>query len=295
MQNEVKLTIAGILGLIVLFVLWLSFCTIDEGRKGVILTFGEISKTVDSGLHFKAPFIQSLKEYDMRVQKATFGRVDEDDENPILSAYSYDQQIIESYRVSITYQLDPNRIEDIYRNFGRSEENDLFLTVVSPTVQQVTKAIFGQYTAQTIVQERFKLEKEIENTLINTLKKYPVIILSTQLEDVNFSRTYETIIEQTALKKQEIEKAKNELQRIEIESQQQIAQAEAKNKAVKLEADAKAYQIAVQAKAEADAIQMKGEALRANKELVELTKAERWNGVLPQTVLGDTTPLMQIK
>ena len=231
----------------------------------------------------------------MRVQKATFGRVDEDDKNPILSAYSYDQQIIESYRVSITYQLDPNRIEDIYRNFGRSEENDLFLTVVSPTVQQVTKAIFGQYTAQTIVQERFKLEKEIENTLINTLKKYPVIILSTQLEDVNFSRTYETIIEQTALKKQEIEKAKNELQRIEIESQQQIAQAEAKNKAVKLEADAKAYQIAVQAKAEADAIQMKGEALRANKELVELTKAERWNGVLPQTVLGDTTPLMQIK
>ena len=33
MQNEVKLTIAGILGLIVLFVLRLSFYTIDEGRK----------------------------------------------------------------------------------------------------------------------------------------------------------------------------------------------------------------------------------------------------------------------
>ena len=42
-------------------------------------------------------------------------------------------------------------------------------------------------------------------------------------------------------KKQEIEKARNELKRIEIESQHLVAKAEAANKATRLKADAEAY------------------------------------------------------
>lgn len=68
--------------------------------------------------------------------------------------------------------------------------------------------------------------------------------------DINFSKSYENVIEQTAQKKkQEIEKARNELKRIEIESQHLVAKAEAANKATRLKADAEAYQITVRAKA----------------------------------------------
>ena len=77
------------------------------------------------------------------------------------------------------------------------------------------------------------------------------------------------MIEQTAQKKMEIEKAANELSRIQIESKQQIAQAEAQNEAIKLQADAKAYQIRVEAQAQADAIKMRAEALKSNPELVD--------------------------
>lgn len=301
MRKEIKLTIAGVAVAAVLLGGFLSTNVIDEGEKGVVLTFGEISKTWDPGLHFKIPFIQSLKTYSTRVQKTKFGRDinDERSNSPLLSAYSSDQQIIESYSLSVTWAYDPMQIEKVYKYFGTASSDAVFTTVVSPTVIQTTKAILGQYTAQTIVQERTKLDAQIEESLKTELKDFPINVLSVQFEDVNFSRRYEDMLEQTAQKKMEIEKANNELQRIQIESRQQVAQAEAQNQAIKLQADAKAYQIRVEAEAEADAIKMRAEALKSNPELVDLTIAEKWDGSVPQTVVAgegkSVVPLMNIK
>ncbi len=254
-QNRfVSRVIFSVVALIIFGILFFSSVfTIDAGTRGLILTFGNVTRTVDSGLHFKIPFIQTLKLYNVRVQKATFGAQEGQRNQRVLSAYSFDQQIIESYRISITYQYDATKLVELYQSFGMGDDTGIFSTVVSPIVQQVTKVIFGQFTAQTIVQERAKLEEAIDTNLKAKLARYPVSILSIQLEDVNFSKSYEATIEQTAEKKMEIEKAKNELQKIEIESQQQVAQAEAKSAALKLETDARAYQIGVQAKAEAEA------------------------------------------
>ena len=264
-----------------------SFFTVDAGEKAVVLTFGEISRTADPGLHIKIPFVQTVKKFNVRVQKATFGRGEGAlAEQPVLSAYSFDQQIIESYRLSITWSYDADKIDQVYKYFGTGVSDNIFHTVISPVVQQSTKTILGQYTAVTIVQDRAKLDHSIAQIMEEQLKEYPVKILSIQLEDVNFSKNYESIIEQTAQKKQEVETARNELQKVQIESQKQVAQAEAENKAIKLQADAEAYRITVQAKAEADAIKLKGDALRNNKELVDLTIAEKWDGSVPQTVVA---------
>ncbi len=238
-----------------------SFFTVDAGEKAVVLTFGEISRTADPGLHMKIPFVQTVKKFNVRVQKATFGRGEGALANqPVLSAYSFDQQIIESYRLSITWSYDADKIDQVYKYFGTGVSDNIFHTVISPVVQQSTKTILGQYTAVTIVQDRAKLDHSIAQIMEEQLKEYPVKILSIQLEDVNFSKNYESIIEQTAQKKQEVETARNELQKVQIESQKQVAQAEAENKAIKLQADAEAYRITVQAKAEADAIKLKGDA-----------------------------------
>ena len=277
-----------------------SFYTVDAGEKAVVLTFGEISSTADAGLHFKLPFIQTVKKFNVRVQKATFGRGEGALANqPVLSAYSYDQQIIESYRLSITWSYDADKIDQVYKYFGTGVSDNIFHTVISPVVQQSTKTILGQYTAVTIVQDRAKLDHSIAQVMEQQLKEYPVKILSIQLEDVNFSKNYESIIEQTAQKKQEVETARNELQKVQIESQKQVAQAEAENKAIKLQADAEAYRITVQAKAEADAIRLKGDALRSNRELVDLTIAEKWDGSVPRTVVArghgsSVVPLLNI-
>lgn len=285
------------LGAVVFFIFGLIFANVyivDQGEKAVVTNFGEISKTWSAGFHVKIPFVQSVKRYSVRVQKTVFG-----DEDRVLSAYSNDQQIIENYAIAITWNYDPTRIEDVYKYFGTSDDESVFQTVVSPTIQQTSKTIFGQFTAQTIVQDRAKLDNALEHRIKEQLSKYPIQIISVQIIDINFSKTYENVIEQTAQKKQEIEKSRNELKRIEIETQQQVAKAEAENRAIKLKADAEAYQISVKAKAESDAIKLKAEALKANKDLVDLKLAEKWNGTVPQTVVVNdgksVLPLLNIE
>ena len=196
-------------GLFALYIIFAVVNVVDEGEKAVILTFGEISDTWDPGLHVKLPLVQSIETYSLRVQKATFGESNypHGEDEDILTAYSNDQQIIESYALSMTWSYDGNRVADVYKHFGSDRSGAVFNSVVRPTVVQVTKAILGQYTAQTIVQERAKLDTAIEDSLKKQLANLPINILSVQFEDVSFSEKYEEVLEQTAQKKMEIEKA----------------------------------------------------------------------------------------
>ncbi len=72
------------------------------------------------------------------------------------------------------------------------------------------------------------------------------------------------------------------------------AQAEADSQVAQAKADALATEL--RGKAEAEAIKARAQALASNQNLVELTKAERWNGVLPTTVLPNgALPFIDIK
>ena len=213
-----KLMLGGI-GAVALGAAAMLFCAasvyvIDEGERAVLTRFGTIEDVWDPGIHLAVPLIERAKVYSVRVQKSVFGG---DEENK-LQAYSNDQQIIDSYRISITWQYDPLRIKDAYKFFKTDEDNSVFYTVVAPLVQQTSKQLLGQFTASTIIQERSKLDTAFDRMLKEELKRYPINVISVQIEDVSFSESYDRVVEQTAQKKMEIEKARNELQRIEIES-----------------------------------------------------------------------------
>lgn len=60
------------------------------------------------------------------------------------------------------------------------------------------------------------------------------------------------------------------------------AQAKADAEIIQAKADAEKVRLA--GEAEAAAIRAKGEALKENQQLVELTAAEKWNGILPTTM-----------
>ncbi len=110
-----------------------------------------------------------------------------------------------------------------------------------------------------------------------------------QIEDITFSNQYETAVE---LRMQAIVKQ----QQAEADKQKRIIDADALAYEVKAAADAKAHQIEVQGKAEAGAIQARGDALRNNPALPTLVASEKWNGVLPTTMMpGNTVPFINVK
>jgi regulator of protease activity HflC (stomatin/prohibitin superfamily) len=66
--------------------------------------------------------------------------------------------------------------------------------------------------------------------------------------------------------------------------------------ATRSQAEADAEAIRLRGEAEADAIQARGEAIRANPLLIDLTKAENWNGQLPSTMIpGSTVPFLEVQ
>lgn len=88
-----------------------------------------------------------------------------------------------------------------------------------------------------------------------------------------------------------VEATQKTLQR-EQEVQQRIAEANMAREQAKGEADA----VLTKAKAEADAIKMRGDALRENPGVMELEAINKWNGVLPTTMIpGASTPFVPVK
>ncbi len=67
-MNQNKAILTGVLGLILIFVLFSSCYVVYEGRQVVITQFGKPIRSVnEAGLHFKLPFIQDVRRIDLRI------------------------------------------------------------------------------------------------------------------------------------------------------------------------------------------------------------------------------------
>lgn len=295
-MNAGKGLIAGVVILVFVFLILFfgSFYTVDEGERGVLLTNGRVTSVESSGLHLKIPMFQSVTKMSTRTQTVR---------GAALAMYSYDQQIAELV-ISVTYHIAPEKIQEVYTRFG---QDGIISQVVWPRVAEVSKTVFGQFTAARAIQERDKLNENMNAEIKDALRDVPVVIENIQIENVDFSDTYERAVEEAAKAKADVERAKSELARVEQEAQQKVKNAEAEAGAMKARAEAEAYSIQkradadaystkVRGEAEAEAIRLRGEALRNNPDLIKLTQAEQWNGVLPTTMVpGSAVPFLGIK
>lgn len=273
----------GVVSIIALGVVLGSWYRVDEGERAVVLTNGSFSEISGPGLHWKAPFFQSARFFTVRNEVETYEK---------MAAYSYDQQTAE-IRLSVNFQISPDQVENIYKNYGSLE--GAVDRVIRPKVYEQVKNVFGQYTAQRAIQERGKLNADITNALQSAVKGSGLQVTSIQVENIDFSDAYEGAVEAAAKAKADIERSKSELLRVEQEAQQKVKQAQAEAEAKKLQADADAYATQAAGKATADAIRERGAALRDNPDLVNLVAAEKWNGQLPTTMVpGATVPFINM-
>ena len=91
-----------------------------------------------------------------------------------------------------------------------------------------------------------------------------------------------------------VETREQERQQEEKIAAKVVITAQGAAQSTKLRGDADAYAIRVKGEAEAKAIQAQADALRANPVLVDLRKAEKWNGALPTQMIGTVMPWMNV-
>ena len=269
---------AAVVALVIL--LFSAYFTIDQGERGVVLHWGAIAGEAEPGLHFKMPIITSIEKISVQVQKEAFEKTNESDNR--LQAYSRDQQPA-TIAMAVNYHV--TDASAVYAQYGSL--TNMKMRVINSRAYEQLKNVFGQFDAADAIQKRALLNAQVFAAIRNSVSG-PVVIDSVQIEDIHFSDQYENAVEarMQAIVKQ---------QQAEADKQKRIIDADASAYEVKAAADAKAHQIEVQGKAEAGAIQARGDALRNNPSLPTLVAAEKWNGVLPTTMLpGNSVPFVNV-
>jgi regulator of protease activity HflC (stomatin/prohibitin superfamily) len=289
--------VGGIVALIVACIIVLgSWYTVDQTERGVLLRNGAVVGTAQPGLGFKLPLFDSVEKVSVKTATYTWDK---------MNSYSYDQQPAD-LKISVTLRAAPEKVADLYAKFGKLDA--AVNQVVSPVVNQQVKVVFGRYTAVKAIQERGALNAAIKDAISDTLKYDPMIVIeSVQLENIEFSQNYLHSIEQRMLAEVEVQKLQQNAEREKVQAQITVTQATAKANAIRAEAqanadatrlagEARASNIKITGEAEAAAIEARGKALGNNPNLVTLVQAERWNGVLPTTMVpGSAVPFVSVK
>lgn len=236
------------------------FEVVDTGRRGIETRFGQVvGEPLSEGLHFYNPFTSSITEYSVR-QDTWQAKTD---------IFTKDTQNV-SVAFAVTFYPDPKFVNDLYVQFGR--ENDLISKVIQPTVLGSIKDAIGQVIADELVSKRELVTKQALHEVIDNLSKNHVIVTDLQFTNLDFDDAYEKAVEEKVVATQEAQKAKNETVKIQEQAKQTVETA----------------------KAQAEAMRIQSAALSQNKGLVEYELAKRWNGILPQTMMGNTVPFINM-
>lgn len=244
--------------LIVFIVICNPIAIVGVGERGVKVTLGQVSpKSYTEGVHLVTPFISKIKNMDVKTQK-TYIETD---------LYTKDiQQAKISY--VINYNLQPQNAHKMYREVGTGYVDNILMPVVEGTI----KDVIGKWNAQDLVANRESATIDILKKLQTQLEPRYINVTGFQITDINYSGGFERAIESKVTAEQEALKAKNRTVQIQEEAKQKIISAEAEAKSMAIRANA----------------------LTQNKALVEYEAVQKWDGHLPQYMMGNTVPFMNI-
>lgn len=292
-KSKAELTTPGLgkwliiaLAIIAIWILW-PFNSVPTGSRGVITQFGRIVGIENEGLAVLPPW-QKLTLFSIRAEAASI----EDAQGSTSDTQPVDVSL------TVRYSIAPDRVSEVFEKY--SHDGDLSSYVQTAT-QEIFKAVTARYVATDLIAHRATVSADINSALTAKLARYGAMVINIDMRGFKFSPSYMAAINEKTTQEQLRQAADNKLKTVESEQKQKVAIAEAEAAAVRAKADGDSYALLKNATAQADALRVQNTALAQNKDVLELrrieveqTKANRWNGQLPQNVYaGAPIPFLQ--
>lgn len=287
-QKPHKITFPAIIGVVLAVVLLIVSCVavVPTGYTGVLTTFGKVeNRTVPSGISFIAPW-QKVVKMDNRTQKVQIET----------SAFSSDIQQVDLL-LSVNYCIDQETAQVLYKTVGIGYYDNIMF----PRIQENTKAVFSQYSAEKLIEKRDLLSDAIADATANDMSRYGITIVSISIEDIDFTDAFTNAVEAKQVA------AQNKLT-AETEQAQKTMEEEEQAKRAIIAANAEAEKAVIAANADLEVVKIQSEAsLYAGQreaemnariaenltgELIDYYWIKQWNGELPDTVLGESSEFM---
>jgi len=267
MKNEKGNVILGIIiGIIVIIaiIFFASIKTIPTGYVGVKTRFGQVQDdTIQEGLNFKMPFIETIVKIDCRTQKIEYS----------MEASSRDLQKISNIKIAVNYGVDKQKANILYREIGK----DFKSVIIEPTIYETMKSSIANYTAEELVTKRQEVSNLAQETLTNKLKDKGINITSLSITDLSFSKEFDQAIEKKQVVEQQTQQAKYELEKAKVENEKKVENAKAEAEVMKQQNQ-----------------EITDKTLELKRLEVQQKLIEKWNGQLPTTSLGDNIPMLNI-
>jgi len=281
-RNGVFAPIFGAIAVVATIMLFFgTYFTVSENERAVLTRFGQIQSVRDPGLHFKLPFVNSTAFYRIDIQ-ATGPK------QPV-NTYTIDNQEVDVL-FTIHYRIDPKSIEFIYRN-----AQDYQPRLEAMAIDRL-KAEMGKINVAHVAEKRGLLRDSIKNAIaVDALEKYGVTVVDFQLTNLEYTKSFKAAVEAAAAAKANVETREQERVQALLTAERMRVEAKGKADSYLFEREAEAKGIKLKGEAEAAAIKARADALASNAQLVELEKAQKWDGQLPKQIFaGAPVPFMPI-
>lgn len=244
---------------VLLFFLVISCGTIDEGERGIKVTFGKMHSEISGpGFYFVTPFVTSMKKYSIQTIR----------EDSHIETYTKDIQPAK-IDISVSYHLKQTEIKKIYSQYGSEYRQKLVWNYLTQSI----KDIVGRYDAEHMIEMREAVSSEIIRDVRIKTEGLPIEFVSFQLLDITYSKEFELAIENKVIAAQKAKEAENKTVQVKEEAEQRI----------------------ISAKAEAESMRIRANALASNHKLISYEIAKKWNGKLPDFVGGNSIPMIDLK
>ncbi len=268
-----------------------SIHTVPPGYRGVLLTFGSVSdRIMPEGLNFKMPW-QNVVNMKVSLEIAEV----------MESTASNDLQEV-STQLAVHYNIIPDMVDEVYKNM-RDKYHGLLLI---PVIQEDLKAITAQFSAEELITNRPMVVLRLEDKLQLSLNPYGINVQTINIVDFQFSESFSLAIDEKVTAEQKALTAKNYLEQVRWEQEQEIVKQEAAARvkiinaeaqrnatitqslgdaeAVTIAADAEYYKIIMEQQGTAEGIAVVTASL--TPEYVRYLYMLEWDGNLPDVVAG---------
>lgn len=239
-----------------------SFKTIPTGYVGVKTQFGKVQETMlNEGMNTKVPYIEKIVLIDCRTQKCEY----------TMEASSKDLQKVTNIKIALNYNVDKTKANQLYKDVGV----DFKSVIIEPTIFESVKQGMSQYTAEQLITERSAVSNVIVKLLEERLSSKGIIVTALNITDLNFSAEFDAAIEKKQITEQQTQQAKYELEKAKVENEKKVENAKAEAEVMSLQNS-----------------QITEQTLRLKELEIQEEFIEKWNGVMPTTMLNDNISTM---
>lgn len=286
-MNRLTAILVGTLAAVALLVGVPASCTyVNPGNVGVVIHRGGggvDSVPVGPGIHFTNPIFTGIEEYPTFMQTLVLTKSEHesgpaDDE---INVNSVEGQPL-ALDVSLAFDIDGTKAPKLYSTF-RTDLSTISHNYVKQTVRQALQEVIGQEEIAGIIgPKKAEATNRVQALVTTRLAQYGIVVKQFTINELRAPKTVIDAINDKNVMQQQALTAQNKLEKARFEATQDsiVAAGQAKAEIAAAEGKARSNELLQRS--------ITTQVLELKRLEIQAALAEKWNGALPATVLGNS-------